>query len=135
MRKMKFRVWDNENYLSSPFDFYDVISGHIEFTDDCQVMQYTGINDKNGKEIFEGDIIQIEKPRAGNENQRRLVEWVDRRSKMVINYNCVGDIGFTFKSLKKGIGNDTVWEPFEAKVIGNIYENPELLTQHEENYN
>ena len=127
MREIKFRVWDNVDYMSKPFGFTDLIRASIEFTVDDKVMQYTGLRAKDMVEIYEGDIIEIENPRAGNKNQRYLVEWKDGRGKTSLNYNCVGDIGFTFTPLVKGIGNSTVFEPFEATVIGNVYENPELI--------
>jgi hypothetical protein len=59
MREIKFRIWDNVNYMSSPFTLQYVQSGKIQFTDDVKIMQYTGLKDKNGKEIYEGDILSF----------------------------------------------------------------------------
>lgn len=57
-RIIKFRVWDKVDYMSTPFTIQDVQSGALGFTKDCPIMQYTGINDVNGKEIYEGDLVK-----------------------------------------------------------------------------
>lgn len=56
-KEQKYRVWDNVNYMSSPFTFKDLQENKIQFTDDCEVMQFTGLKDKNGKEIYGGDLL------------------------------------------------------------------------------
>ena len=67
MREIKFRAWDKEkktmlNWLSDmeaikdamPYDCGD------EWTENCILMQYTGLKDKNGKEIYENDVVRYE---------------------------------------------------------------------------
>jgi uncharacterized phage protein (TIGR01671 family) len=81
---------------------------------DFFVCQYTGLKDKNAKEIYEGDIIKS-KYYSG---KPFLIEW-----KNLENCGCCSDDsgpGFNFK----GIEDD---EKAKIEVIGNIYENPELL--------
>jgi hypothetical protein len=78
-----------------------------------EVVQYTGLKDKNGKEIYDGDILDCE----------------DRICKVVW-HNQAGqwDSDFIkYKGVLKSNGIDNVSFKYRAVVIGNIYENPELL--------
>lgn len=132
MREIKFRAWDNVDYISSPFTLSDLQGGKMQFTSDVQIMQYTGLKDKNGKEIYEGDVLRY--PAKD--------EWEK------INYSCYevffhdGDanldfnIGYTmYRMYNHGSvcgGYTPSFKPntvASMEVIGNIYENPELLTQ------
>ena len=69
MRPIKFRAWDKENkQMSWPFTLYDTPTweahdgGYTLLDEDfaqAPIMQFTGLLDKNGKEIYEGDLIKI----------------------------------------------------------------------------
>ena len=98
---------------------------------DCQLMQFTGLTDKNGNKIFEGDIITADcYPFIDNDKQNYvgIIEYIDELSSFEYILQCVN-------SEKRGISNgineelegneDLICEDFE--VIGNIYDNPELL--------
>lgn len=70
MRAIKFRVWDNDikKYRSEKDGDYSlgVLSGKVrgiygEKFPEMQVEQFTGLHDKNGKEIYEGDIVECKK--------------------------------------------------------------------------
>ncbi len=127
MRDIKFRVWDNErnamlNSKSVDIDFFE---GKIEITSDTirydevytdeikdfELMQYTGVKDKNNKEIYEGDIITITLDTGnaitgsvGMNNGQWSIKCYDRYYPLV-----------------------SIWYEMQPEVIGNIYENSELL--------
>jgi len=123
MREIKFRAFEKtENLLIGVKTFYfpykSVLldDGEEYYFDEVELMQYTGLNDKNGVCIFEGDIVSL----ADCEPSLYKIVWWENNFKYGIEY----------------IGNDTTnWkeeslEEFSSKlieVIGNIYENKELL--------
>jgi uncharacterized phage protein (TIGR01671 family) len=74
---------------------------------DCYLMQFTGLKDKNGKEIYEGDILSDHK----SSSTRTVVEFNDAR------------FGFRFSETWFDLSR----LPSDEKVIGNIYQNPDLL--------
>lgn len=119
MRDIKFRAWDKKKKIMVHFEHpeicdeyaflafspkeekYNNICGFvnegIEF-EPLILMQYTGLKDKNGKEIYDGDILK----QPSEIYRLFVVEW-DK---------------FRWKG---------IWRHKKADVIGNIYENPELL--------
>lgn len=128
MREIKFRAWDKMEKKFADYGFsVDFEDGSIY--DDNQVsmnevelMQYTGLKDKNGKDIYEGDVVQ--------EDIRR-----DKRSKPIMRWSVVvySEKGmFIVECLPKSLRqwNELYKENDEVEVIGNIYENPELLNPH-----
>lgn len=127
MREIKFRVWDtyNKEMLELKELNYEYGEPAIRTTmysdyfgpSDMILMQYTGLKDKTGKEIYEGDIVHIpddyeEYGFASGENYS--IDFKNGRFRLKPKYkpNATGyDLEFTE----------------ELEVIGNIYENPELL--------
>lgn len=107
-REIKFRGW-----------FDDI--GMREVTDTetgCILMQYIGLKDKNGKEIYEGDILRIK--HYGEPYGVCTITYIPERG------------GF-YRQGKEDIGSirgdamDYHSPSFKQEIIGNIYENPELL--------
>ena len=61
MREIKFRCWRiSIKEMYPPASIWKMNLWGCDFTDDIILMQYTGLKDKNGKEIYEGDIIQYQ---------------------------------------------------------------------------
>lgn len=132
-REINFRIWDIENKemlkvqeLDFEPTFYggriairpDQYSDYFD-TEDMILMQYTGLHDKNGKEIYEGDIIHINDDFLNKFNY--LIEWNEEYLRYYLysvdkeKLNKLGGI------LEAHLGS------LEIEVIGNIYDNPELL--------
>lgn len=127
MKNIKFRVWDSSlNKWSdqfTPANSYYFIWGYNNkngkgilglvpnpANENFIYQQSTGIFDKNNKEIFEGDIIE-------NNNFIGICEYNEKTA----NFFCK-----RIKNKKEGI-NELMGVIYWDKVIGNIYENPELL--------
>jgi uncharacterized phage protein (TIGR01671 family) len=113
-REIKFRAWDGEKiYLPSDSDTYiKLISGELR-SPGIILMQCTGLDDKNGKEIFEGDILRVGYNQDASDNLEVVKFWEGRWLPLVrveYGYNAI---------------NRYDSEMFE--VMGNIYENKELL--------
>ena len=129
-REIKFRAWDKKEQcwvngfsIHSSGLFSDMIKGEINKSGVCvancdwqdlnklehiHIMQYTGLKDKNGKEIYEGDIY---------------------KAKMYIVKN-----GKTIESIEvvEDIRGDNVYYYDEVEVIGNIFEDGDLLNDSKE---
>lgn len=116
MRELKFRAWANDHWT----DFLPTCrtlgeyNANIIDTDSnfCGriVEQYTGLKDKNGKEIYEGDIVVNT---YYDDGEMYIILWVD------------DSVAFGMESLDD---MELYKLPLESlEVIGNIHENPELL--------
>jgi uncharacterized phage protein (TIGR01671 family) len=119
-REIKFRRWDTDEkymYYDRPFH----MSGRF---DRFIYMQYTGLKDKNGKEIYEGDVVRIANY---NENWKHGEPEFDWRVVEVIHNKYVYALenSVIYSPFSSYSGNTL--EEYDIEVMGNIYENPELL--------
>ena len=133
MRDIRFRAWDDVTLAMYEVSILInngrvgvVIEGCAPFyKDNCIIMQYTGLKDKNGKEIYEGDIISFNRV-EGFANDKFI--WVGD----VIFKN--GNYIINFLSIETDdMKIDLEWHIYpytdNYTVIGNVYENPELLKE------
>lgn len=132
MRELKFRAWDTEakcyvelNNLrgerSIYFSPYDLRAIHPEVRDRVVLEQYTGLKDKNGKEIYEGDIVKFE-----NRNYKVVFDDYGQFCLENRSYHWLEN-GYSFNSV-------SIWNKNEilVEVIGNIHENPELIGENQQ---
>ena len=120
MREIKFRVWDKElkemcsvtdiqlwiNYVHYSQKDGDIGKGN--YPADVILMQYTGLKDKNGKEIYEGDILRYS------------------------NGEILG-VAFDNKTAQFTTKTRWLWPIIDVcEIVGNIYDNPELLEVNNE---
>ena len=92
---------------------------------DCEIMQFTGLKDKNGKEIYEGDIVKIYKYKSDYWDETELIE-TEHPQQIKMGFNNQYFPRWTLCDLYlKDLQFVGSYDKLE--VIGNIYENPELL--------
>lgn len=127
MREIKFRIWDVENKemlnvqeLDFEPTFYggriairpDQYNDYFD-TEDMILMQYTGLHDKNGKEIYEGDIVNAKYKKV---EITGIVKYdADYCEYRIYNKN---ETEYMY-----------LWKNINLEVIGNAYDNPELLKE------
>lgn len=142
-RELKFCAWDkiNKKMWYNVQNAYDTLGEHCEHsaeeqktckcrledplmvhsfgellkdTERYEVMQYIGLKDKNDRDIFEGDIVKYTTNYYGKlrEDNKQIVEWLD---------------DMEHDGFGQPLGTGYCLRGYNWEVIGNIYENPELL--------
>lgn len=110
-REIKFRVWNDKNFNIIQFD-QNPIYWVKYIKDGLDYQQYTGLLDKNGKEIYEGDICKFDVSK-GREGEEPV--W--------------GEMGrVEIGRVQTHIGGWSALYCDNMEIVGNIYENPELLS-------
>lgn len=126
-REIKFRIWDIENKEMlevQELDFEPTFyGGRIAIrpdqyndyfnTEDMILMQYTGLHDKNGKEIYEGDIVGI--------------DYLSYIVTGVVTYSTKDAMYILTNTNSIADENEPLGDYKNLEVIGNTYDNPELL--------
>ena len=132
-REIKFRVWDktrnelftyinecgvkqlnfNQEMAIESVELFEYLPSEIFVfktldIDDVELMQFTGIKDKNDVEIYEGDIVNFDKVEWGGDDNIHVVTWDKTYGCWCFGGGSISDMEF-------------------REVIGNIHENPELL--------
>lgn len=135
-REIKFRFWNKMARRFQPASKYAIdgegklvsydyemmaFDDPVEFSNTCIVaQQYTGLKDKNGKEIYEGDIIKC----------KGFNDWFDKDG---FYYN--GSVKHTIVESGESQIAGFAYIPIDREVIGNIFETPELLENYDKSRN
>ena len=144
-REIKFRAWSTRDKLwCGAFSihksglFSEMINAHIEEPqhiaiadahwqdlskenpDGIILMQFTGLKDKNGKEIYEGDVVRVGEFENDSDSSIHQVKWFGEEGYPAFDLVKWGGEANALSEISQG-------DNFECEVIGNVYENPELL--------
>ncbi|KFK46272.1 hypothetical protein LR24_08270 [Lacticaseibacillus rhamnosus] len=123
-REIKFRAWNKKDKVMvdvaalnfGPSGFWSLIEdaydAELQLADSYEIMQNTGLHDKNGREIYEGDVLDIG---LLNQDGKPVIAPVSYETYAA---------GYVLDN-----GGNGIWQRLtkECEVIGNTFENPELL--------
>jgi len=125
MREIKFRAWDKKKKIMLYFSLktlsndYELSESVFDSWNNAITMQFTGLKDKDGKEIYEGDIMLI--PSSLQCSLERIGVVIFDEWRYLINIKKPEPCGQSFLNLNTDF----------IEVLGNIYENPKLLEKKE----
>jgi uncharacterized phage protein (TIGR01671 family) len=114
--KFKFRVWypNEKKFYYITIENSNAILGKDAWDELYVIQQYTGLKDKNGKEIYEGDILRC----------KGYDDWFDKSG-----YYYNGEVKFEIRESGESEISGFVYIPKDREVIGNIFETPDLLSK------
>jgi uncharacterized phage protein (TIGR01671 family) len=131
MRKLKFRAWDKKEkkwicvgfHIIGEVTVFDMLGNRkLEDFNDIEITQFTGLLDKHGKEIYEGDIVE------GFGGEKYKVVWEDNWSRFVFE-------NFDEEDYSYDPADNENCSQHYLEVIGNIYENSDLLSDDKKGEN
>jgi len=134
MKEITFRAWDKISKEISNVKILDIFKRRVGLgwnsydgitwrnIEDVIIMHYIGLKDKNGREIYEGDIVLID---GGDSLVGIKQQYVVRYDNMNTSYCFETNNGD--KIYLTSFGNPDFFIKNKVEVIGNIYENPELI--------
>lgn len=120
MKDIKFRAFHKIHKYMFDVTNIDFVNKTVQHNDlpfsDCELMQFTGLNDIDGKEIFEGDIVKVFESQFKKEN----------------NAFKIAEISYSPPSffLKSNKLINQLSNAYEIKILGNIHQNSELLEKN-----
>ncbi len=132
MREIKFRAWDKKhNEMSEVFDLWRILTHNQRYAiaenpETMVLMQYTNVKDKSKKEIYDSDIVKyFRKDSLDSKPKTMYVYWdiAGASFKLAHNYKLISSHNYSleYSYLSYDVGKLCL------EIIGNIYENPELL--------
>ena len=160
MREIKFRAWDKKRKMMFHFELFEqppTELGQPLYLDDLVLMQYTGLKNKKGKEIYEGDVVKedfyisrfIEEPLFTRDKDGKPImqemkvksfssndpimdgKWETEKQEEIFEIKSLRQIYTYLRDYEDRFSEEKDIEKWRKgnclKVIGNIYENPGLL--------
>ncbi|WP_324722228.1 YopX family protein [Latilactobacillus curvatus] len=130
MREIKFRAWHKNRKTFLYFYWavdkfgrtFSILDNHVydEFTNEVELMQYTGLNDVNGVEIYEGDIVNVSWPLSKLKGRNHAIGYSEVKDGHPVSeaIDWYEDVSRLLQTHDNG---------GQITVVGNCFENPELL--------
>ena len=118
MKNIKFRVWDKECKVIRDYDELKGLTLDALDTDNFEIEQLTGLKDLNGKDIYEGDIIEFFGANKKIKVKKEFGIIVYKADRYGAGFNSI------IQNKEHGYGGINIAQDI---VVGNVHENPELL--------
>ena len=126
-RVLKFRIWDKPNKCFSTATIFTIQKLYPINPHNFVVQQFTGLLDKNNKEIYEGDIIKVSELHQSQQagpGKRQILQTFD---KAIVTWKNGSYYYSPIRNVGHNIPHQLLFYGYEKEIIGNIFENPELI--------